>query len=573
MAPLWNVAPETFGKTVRTSLYRIHEAKGWKEKAIAAAKLEDLEETEFLLRMALSRNGFDPMLYRMVITNGMAFDSQSPSEIREVVSRGETLLSLTATNAADLDLVLSYNRLRGQDDLSIHMLLALSDPHSAQVMELLQLLYKSHRFEDFEQVYEMRANALSTDLKSDAELYLAAIQSIQSQTVEDAAAMIERLTTVSNSSLSRQLRLDVYSHLQAVDLFKEVFHEIQQNGEAQPEQHAVYWQMLSRNGELNQARKLAAQYWPRVIQSEFIRLGPVIQLAQAYLDMGLSERSWELFQLVEPTFGDNPHYWMAYGDLLIEAEQWQDVISHAVKLRTQKGGISDTKVYAFFIEGLALAKQNMVMPATASFKRLIEECPLKNLSMILRMARGMVEVEHGVQALEFLALHEGMVEDREVFFDLMFQAATQAGDPSALSSALKSLEESSASTTRTLRRRLEWAVLMLEGLEQPLQSFLQSVPESEWSGSDRLLVSSARWLQGDVSGLEDQLGRIESESLESHEKALLAFIQFDQLIQAERWEEARSHLILMEDQLLFPAYEAKLENLKIEMSASSQETL
>lgn len=572
MAPLWNIAPETYGKSVRASLYRIHEARGWKEKAMAAAKQEDLEETAFLLRMALSRNSLDPDLYRMVITNGMAFGVQSPAEIRDVALRGEQLLTLTATNAADLNLVLSYNRLRGLDDLSTEMLLGLPNPTSAQVMELLHLLYESRRVRDFQRVYEMRAGSLPADERSDAELYQIAVQALQSQSEESAVAMIERMKAGSDSPLSRQLRLDVYGHLEAVELFKEVFQEIQKNGEDQPEQHAFYWELLSRSGQVNNARKLAAQYWPQVIQHRFIRLSPVVQLAKAYLHLGLSDRSWEVFQLVESTLGDNPDYWMQYGDLLIEADQWQDVINHAVKLRTQKGGIADTKVYAFFIEGFALGKQNMAMPSATAFKRLIEECPLRNVSMVLRMAQGMVEVERGKQALEFLALHDDMIEDRGLFFDLMFQAAKLAGNPSAISVALKSLEESNASAPGIAKRRLEGAVLMLEETEQPLRSFLQVTPESDWSDSDRFLVASARWLQGDVSELDEQLKLIETDSLASHEKALRTLIQFDQLVQNEQWEEARSLLVLMGDNLLFPGYEAKLESLKIQLSTSRQES-
>jgi tetratricopeptide (TPR) repeat protein len=376
----------------------------------------------------------------------------------------------------------------------------------------------------------------------------------------------------SNSALERQLRLDVYGHLEAVDLFKEVFQEIQKNEEDQPEQHALYWKLLSSSGQLINARKLAAQYWPQVIQHRFIRLQPVVQLAKAYLDLGLADRSWEVFQLVEPTFGDNPRYWMEFGDLLIEAQQWQDVISHAVKLRTQRGGIADTKVYAFFIEGLALGKQKMTMPATTAFKRLIEESPLKNATMVTRMAQGMVEVGHGDLALEFLALHDAMIEDRPVFFDLMFQAAKLAGNPAALSAAMKSLEETSAPAPVTAKRRLEKAVLMLDDTEQPLGTFLQVRSASDWSDSERLLVASARWLQGDVSGLEAQLNSIESESLASHEKALMTLIQFDRLIQLGRLEEARSLLILMEEDRLFPGYEAKLESLKIQLNTSPQES-
>lgn len=572
VAPLWNIAPETYGKTVRASLYRIHEARGWKEKAITAAEQDDLEETAFLLRMALSRNSLDPDLYRMVLTNGMAFDAQSPSEIRDVALKGEQLLLLTATNAADLNLVLTYNRLRGQDNLSAGMLLALPDPTPDQVMELFHLLYTSRRVEDFERAYTLHAGRLPADLRSQADLYQTAVQALQTQSEENAVAMIDRMRAGSNSALERQLRLDVYGHLEAVDLFKEVFQEIQKNEEDQPEQHALYWKLLSSSGQLINARKLAAQYWPQVIQHRFIRLEPVVQLAKAYLDLGLSDRSWEVFQLVEPTFGDNPRYWMEFGDLLIEAQQWQDVISHAVKLRTQRGGIADTKVYAFFIEGLALGKQKMTMPATTAFKRLIEESPLKNATMVTRMAQGMVEVGHGDLALEFLALHDAMIEDRPVFFDLMFQAAKLAGNPAALSAAMKSLEEASAPAPVTAKRRLEKAVLMLDDTEQPLGTFLQVRSASDWSDSERLLVASARWLQGDVSGLEAQLNSIESESLASHEKALMTLIQFDRLIQLGRLEEARSLLILMEEDRLFPGYEAKLESLKIQLNTSPQES-
>lgn len=572
VAPLWNIAPETYGKSVRVSLYRIHEARGWKEKAIAAAEQDDLEETAFLLRMALSRNSLDPDLYRMVLTNGMAFDAQSPSEIRDVALKGEQLLLLTATNAADLNLVLTYNRLRGQYNLSAGMLLALPDPTPDQVMELFHLLYTSRRVEDFERAYTLHAGRLPADLRSQADLYQTAVQALQTQSEKNAVALIDRMRAGSNSALERQLRLDVYGHLEAVDLFKEVFQEIQKNEEDQPEQHALYWKLLSGSGQLINARKLAAQYWPQVIQHRFIRLQPVVQLAKAYLDLGLADRSWEVFQLVEPTFGDNPRYWMEFGDLLIEAQQWQDVISHAVKLRTQRGGIADTKVYAFFIEGLALGKQKMTMPATTAFKRLIEESPLKNATMVTRMAQGMVEVGHGDLALEFLALHDAMIEDRPVFFDLMFQAAKLAGNPAALSAAMKALEETSPPAPVTAKRRLEKAVLMLDDTEQPLGTFLQVRSASDWSDSERLLVASARWLQGDVSGLEAQLNSIESESLASHEKALMTLIQFDRLIQLGRLEEARSLLILMEEDRLFPGYEAKLESLKIQLNTSPQES-
>jgi hypothetical protein len=572
VAPLWNIAPETYGKSVRVSLYRIHEARGWKEKAIAAAEQDDLEETAFLLRMALSRNSLDPDLYRMVLTNGMAFDAQSPSEIRDVALKGEQLLLLTATNAADLNLVLTYNRLRGQYNLSAGMLLALPDPTPDQVMELFHLLYTSRRVEDFERAYTLHAGRLPADLRSQADLYQTAVQALQTQSEKNAVALIDRMRAGSNSALERQLRLDVYGHLEAVDLFKEVFQEIQKNEEDQPEQHALYWKLLSGSGQLINARKLAAQYWPQVIQHRFIRLQPVVQLAKAYLDLGLADRSWEVFQLVEPTFGDNPRYWMEFGDLLIEAQQWQDVISHAVKLRTHRGGIADTKVYAFFIEGLALGKQKMTIPATTAFKRLIEESPLKNATMVTRMAQGMVEVGHGDLALEFLALHDAMIEDRSVFFDLMFQAAKLAGNPAALSAAMKALEETSAPAPVTAKRRLEKAVLMLDDTEQPLGTFLQVRSASDWSDSERLLVASARWLQGDVSGLEAQLNRIASESLASHEKALMTLIQFDRLLQLGRLEEARSLLILMEEDRLFPGYEAKLESLKIQLNTSPQES-
>lgn len=572
VAPLWNIAPETYGKSVRVSLYRIHEARGWKEKAIAAAEQDDLEETAFLLRMALSRNSLDPDLYRMVLTNGMAFDAQSPSEIRDVALKGEQLLLLTATNAADLNLVLTYNRLRGQYNLSAGMLLALPDPTPDQVMELFHLLYTSRRVEDFERAYTLHAGRLPADLRSQADLYQTAVQALQTQSEKNAVALIDRMRAGSNSALERQLRLDVYGHLEAVDLFKEVFQEIQKNEEDQPEQHALYWKLLSGSGQLINARKLAAQYWPQVIQHRFIRLQPVVQLAKAYLDLGLADRSWEVFQLVEPTFGDNPRYWMEFGDLLIEAQQWQDVISHAVKLRTHRGGIADTKVYAFFIEGLALGKQKMTIPATTAFKRLIEESPLKNATMVTRMAQGMVEVGHGDLALEFLALHDAMIEDRPVFFDLMFQAAKLAGNPAALSAAMKALEETSAPAPVTAKRRLEKAVLMLDDTEQPLGTFLQVRSASDWSDSERLLVASARWLQGDVSGLEAQLNSIASESLASHEKALMTLIQFDRLVQLGRLEEARSLLILMEEDRLFPGYEAKLESLKIQLNTSPQES-
>ena len=570
MAPLWNIAPDTYGKSVRTSLYHIHEARGWKEKAIAAAKLEDLKETAFLLRMALNMNSLDPDLHRMAITNGMAFDSQSPAEIRDVVLRAEQLLFLTATNSSDVDLVLSYNRLRGQDEFSVNLLGNLPDPTPAQVTELLHMLYESRRMEDFTRMYDMHVADLQDGARMEAELYQTAVQALQSQSEEDALVIVKGMESGPNSVLSRQLRLDVYRQFGAVDLFKEVFEEIQKNEEDLPEQHAFYWELLSKAGQVHNARKLAAQYWPQVILHRFVRLEPVVQLAKAYLNIGLPDRSWEVFRLAEPVFEDSPKYWMEFGDLLIEAELWQDVISHAVKLRTQKGGIADTKIYALFIEGFAQGKQNMTLPATASFKRLIGECPLKNASLALRMAKGLVEVGHGEQAMEFLTLNDGMIEDRHAYFDLMFQAAKLAGDPSALAMAFKSLEEIDPSSLKTAKRRLEAAVLLVGDMEQSLQAFTQSVPENEWSDSERLLVTCAQWLQGNVTALDDQLKMIQQESLAPYEKALLNLIQFDQLIQSERLVEARSFFHLMDTEHFFPGYEAKLESLKVQLNTSGQ---
>lgn len=572
VAPIWNIAPPTYGESVRSSLYRIHEARSWKDKAIESVSQDDLKETAFLLRMAMSKNSMDPDLYRMTITNGMAFETQSPSEIREVALSGERLLTLMATNAVDLELVLSYNRVRGQDASSIDLLLGLSNPNPVQVAELLQLLYQARRIEDFQTVYELHAKSLPSDDRTEIDQYHMAVMALDADTKEHTLSLVEEMKAGSDTSLGRRLLLDVYEHLGAVDQYNEVFQGIQRNQEDQPEQHASYWQLLSTSGKPDHAQMLAAQYWPEVVQLRFVRLDPVVQLARAYLKLGLLDQSKEIFQMVEPVFEDNPQYWIAFGDSLIEGEQWQTVISHAVKLRSQKGGISFTKAYAFFIEGFAQGKQNLNSSATTTFKRLIKQGPVNHVALATRMAKGIVEVGQGKLALEFLNLHDDMIQDREAYYDLMFQAAKLAGNPSALSMSLKSLRETNPSVSGMAKRQLEEAVLILSETDDPLQSFIQSTSEQEWSDADRLMVASARWLQGDLSGLDHQLDAIDLESLESYEQALLTLIRMDRLVQEGQLEEARGQISMVIEKDLFPGYTAKLKSLEIQINSPNLES-
>ena len=149
LLPLWNISPETYGKTVRSSIHDIRQAKRLKAEAAFAMANQQSGEVSYTLRLAMMRDGMDPDLYRMVVSNAMAQASQSPSDIRDVAAKAGRLLELTRTNATDVDLVLSYNELRGLDAASQLLLNDISTLTPAHAKRLLRLLFDAGQLDDY----------------------------------------------------------------------------------------------------------------------------------------------------------------------------------------------------------------------------------------------------------------------------------------------------------------------------------------------------------------------------------------------------------------------------------------
>ncbi|MDG1892830.1 MAG: hypothetical protein P8L18_16120 [Verrucomicrobiota bacterium] len=571
LLPLWNISPETYGKTVRSSIHDIRQAKRLKAEAAFAMANQQSGEVSYTLRLAMMRDGMDPDLYRMVVSNAMAQASQSPSEIRDVAAKAGRLLELTRTNATDVDLVLSYNELRGLDAASQLLLNDISTLTPAHAKRLLRLLFDAGQLDDYLKHRERLAGLFEVE-KSEVSYFDLAVEALLSGNLTEAANPIRALQDLvedsrPETSLAKSLLLEVFWHFRQLEDYAGIFSEIRKKKLDQPLDHARLWTLMQNNGQSTAAIFEASQYWPLLLQHRFVRIQPALRVAEAYLEAGLPERCFELLNSVRGTFEEDAAYWMGHGDLILKAERWMEATSFAVQLRTQKTDVKGLKAYAYFLEGFAQGKLKRKLTTSRAFEALMKEAPLGSETMFLRVAQSMIEVGQGRAALRWLQAHEGKVTDPIGSLQMQYKAALQCGDTLILRLADQSLFEENSRLSGTALRRLETAIFSLRDAPAALAVYLEDWDGKVRQGSEHLLVAYATLLGDDLEGCMRLLNRVHEDRLKPHELALLAFARLECMVRAGNLEEAVSQLPLVDAAMLFPGFAGRLEALQVQIKA------
>ena len=570
MAPLWNIAPEGYERKIKSSLYKIREVKQFKAKAVAAMEEKDWGEASYLLRVALMKNSVDPTLYRMVVTNSMNEESLDPADIRDVTLRAEKLLALTKNDPADLDLVISFLDRQGLHEHAVYTLLENENLSPNQAKRLLELLFEAGSYAVFNQVKEQYAGQLEGAFLG-LNAYEDAVSALKQETLDLSGENVQSLKTLAEgsneiSALSRKLLLQVYRHFDRPKEYESVFKVVKKNKEDQPVQHAAYWELLIRAKQPQKAIYEAAQFWPFLVHLQFNRLNKAIQIAHAYQEVGLPKKSFELLDQIQPRFEVEAEYWMGYGDLLLKTENWLEATALAVKLRSQRAGIKLLRPYAYYLEGISQGNLNRRPSASNAFSELINLSPLNDEPTVLSMARGMLGVGLGAEAMEFLQVHDASLKDRFTYSRLLYQAAKAAGNSLALAEADQALLELRPGMPDTDLRHLETAILTLGDTESALKSFLEARPEDAMDDSHRLLVACAYMQQENHQKAKQWLQGIDKSQLGLRESAMYAFSHFEWLVRTGQIEEAKKQLVLVDRQDLFPSQLSRLEALELQIT-------
>jgi tetratricopeptide (TPR) repeat protein len=253
--------------------------------------------------------------------------------------------------------------------------------------------------------------------------------------IEEAAVAKQRLvaglTIPKERVFANRLLLFVSSKSEDAEAYSQCLQRLQDWHEDTLADHSRYWLLLARNGHVEEAKSLAVKVDPKPRSA-----GQLIAVTDAYMELGLTEKALQCFKTLAPEFAESQGVWIAYAEALVKTKFWDELRALAAQMRTEGQCPRALFGYAYFLEGLAEAKQDRLTLAQAAFGKMNQQWT-GNSGLALAGASELIRLGFANAARDLLAKFEFVLGSSADYWRLLFDAADQLRDADLLLKAAK----------------------------------------------------------------------------------------------------------------------------------------
>jgi tetratricopeptide (TPR) repeat protein len=472
-----------------------------------------------------------------------------------------SLLRLTRTNAADLDLAVRFHALYDQHEWIVAMLEKSDVPVGpSTTTAYLGALFLSGQTEKFAQAWNQRGSSVAGDAA--AALYHAAWQAGWGPAGE-APGGRARLESALEDPASRRLALSllVRVHHKTLDLvsFEKRLAELTDLHHDTIKDQMLHWQLLEVVGRKADAAASARSYTARPQTP-----GEAEQLLAVFTRLGLYNEGLQIFGQQMDDFKQHPVMWVRMGELLAAGKLWESMRSMALEVRQDERLKEVLGNYGWFLMGMAehgLGHPEMAKDAFATFVAL----PPPNPMVAFQSAVTLNRLGYPESAAALLKRLESVAGAGIAFWKQAQLAAFESRQAELLLAACEKMHAMAPDTVNM--SNLAAALLMMR--ERPadaVQLTLDVTSRAPDSQIARVNHALALVQNGRTADSERILRSISATGMSDGDRTMLAFGWFQCHLQAGRTQEALTVAEKVDLRHLFPPqirwFETAREGLK-----------
>lgn len=350
---LWRVTPAEFQPVVRVSIVDLIQARSLAQTATRLAAGGKPREALTAWYNASVNNPGDPDLARATLRQLLEVENLPANQMGRALSQAAWLLRLSRNRPDDLELV---GRVYARFDLWRELIGLFGDTPGAPLERELRLraLFHTGRLAEFERLWKQEAPRLAAN--PDLTLYEAAFLAGWG-TPDQRSEGWRRLETAAaqprTRALAGRLRLILLAHASDLAGYEATLAQLVEVGADRITDHIRHWHLLAETGRASEARALA--------ERALVQPPPpweALDLAKAYLDLGMRETASRLMAFTTSEHGDTPGrwslgLWVLHGDLLVELRQYDEVLLAVARIRALTHGRSELAGYVNYLEARA----------------------------------------------------------------------------------------------------------------------------------------------------------------------------------------------------------------------------
>lgn len=425
---IWRVSPPGTLPVIRISGLDFVQTWSLKRKAQRDATVGQFEQAHDAWLAAINNNPADIDALRGLIQNLVEHSGADPEALQVGLRQSAWLMHMTGTNRIDVELVSRFYGSRQWHDVLLSTLTPIAENLGPQAREeFLKSLFAKGRMAEF----KARWDEFRADQNASPELALhwAAFQSGWSSGA-DAEAGSQALRLAMSAPTTQvhaiQLQLAACANRQDLSCYQEFLNRLQELRRDRIPDHTLFWLLLDRAGQGDQARELA-----RSFNEEPQTASDLISLGSAYSVLGLGKTGLKLFDSNWARFSHSEQVWFSYASLLALDEDWAELQRFALRFRTEGPSRQGCLAYSYFLEGWSEHQLKRLPRANDAFQKM-SELWTGDGRLALPASKTLLEIGYPEVANEVLGKVENEFITDTQYWAMRFAAADGIKNPGLL---------------------------------------------------------------------------------------------------------------------------------------------
>ncbi|MBK9140258.1 MAG: hypothetical protein IPM17_16080 [Verrucomicrobia bacterium] len=552
---IWRTTPDGFVPIVRVSLLDLAQSWSLSRRATQLAAEGKAEEAVLAWQAAFANNMSDLRALRGALSSVLALPEVDRRSAAAAVWQAGWLMRLGQTNQADLDLVVQvFDRCDMPEE--VYSLLARKPLPLPAVQNgpYLRALFKLGMVEQFGRLWRTEREKFVGDPLMD--LYDAAYRSGWGEATEIAPArqrLVEAMDNPDTRNTACRLEMVVATQLAQPDAYQAALDRLQDRRLDRLQDHVGYWRLLAASNRKDEAIRMAQEYVaPPNNPFELVRL------AEAYVGLGLMPDALAVLRRHSGLMGNTDSTWSVavwalYGDLLIEAKRWDELVDMAGQMRLMDRAKANIEGLSFFFEGRARYGLSQFDVAFALFREAARR-PFPTPQMGLQAAITLARMSQFEIARDLLVPLEADLRSVPEYWQTLFDVAynLRSDEMLVLKAATHAHDLQPANPVWTANYS---AALLItrQRPEEALRLTLEFLAQNPNSLVGRVNHALALIMNQRNDDAERILRTINVSALDPHESSIFHLVSFELYLNRREFAKALAAADRVDARFLFPS--------------------
>ncbi len=551
---MWTTSPKGFLPVIKVSALDLVQVWSLKRNALKSMEAGEFDHANEAWQNAVANNPADPELVRNYLR--CFLKSERPrTKASPAFQQSFWLLRLAQTNLSDLELAAQlFEHYRYSE-----FLIGLLQPHKDKFTPALETTYLKALFNTGQiQEFNTRWTQVGAKLATDQELpcyrlaYLAGWGPAQSRS-EAQQKLEAAFQDPARSILAHRLELAVSLQLAEAERYQASLQRLEEKRQDTLADHINYWRLLANVGQRQQAVELAQT-------SAFVPASAweTVELAQIHAKLGLYKQALEVLKRYVPEYGYAARPWVTYANSLMEAKQWEELRSVALKIRTMEGVKDHLAGYSYYLEGRAELALGRHTTAEVAFRE-IPALPIEDTSVASMVANDLLTLSYPSIARDLLQKREKDFVGDFNYWMLLFSAADQLKDVDLMLSSSSKAYELNPNNAIIVNNYAAALLIARQQPDQVVKLTLLFVSQNPNSILARINHSAALLLNGRPLEAEKLLKTVNTSELTRAQISIYNLDLFEMHLALQQYELAWKTHGLIEPEFLYPTQQKWLK--------------